>query len=105
VNLFTSGGKYGFAKRDLVSSMPAYSKFTLPTTLVRGDKINVPISVVNNHSSVKNVMVKVKEFVFSPKAAVIDTFSQNLNLGPKSQGTVIFKLNTGTQGHMSQDKI
>lgn len=60
--------------------MPAYSKFTLPKTLVRGDKIDIPISVVNNHSSAKNVMVKVNEYVFSPKPVVVDKFSQDLTL-------------------------
>ena len=90
VNLFRSDGKYGFAKRDLVSSMPAYSKFTLPISLVRGDKIDVPISVVNNHSQPKNVVVRVKEYVFSPRPAEVANFSQDLTLGPKSQGTVVF---------------
>lgn len=85
--------------------MPAYSKFTLPTTLVRGDKIDVPINVVNNHSQAKSVMVKVKEYVFSPNAAVVAEVSHDLTLEPKSQGTVIFKLNTGTDEHMSQDKL
>jgi uncharacterized protein YfaS (alpha-2-macroglobulin family) len=85
--------------------MPVYSKFTLPTTLVRGDKIDVPIRVVNNHSQPKNVMVKVNEYVFSPSSAVVANSAQDLTLGPNSQDIVVFKLNTGTEGHMSQDKL
>jgi hypothetical protein len=64
VNLFSSEGKYAFAYKDLVSSMPAYSKFTLPTSLVMGDKIDVPVNVVNNHNHFKTIQVKIKEYVF-----------------------------------------
>jgi len=66
VNLFSSEGKYGFAYKDVVSSMPAYSKFTLPTSLVIGDQIDVPVNVVNNHRNSKNIEVKIKEYVFNP---------------------------------------
>jgi hypothetical protein len=66
VNLFSSDGKYGFASQDLVSSMPAYSKFTLPTSLVIGDKIDVPVNVVNNHGSTKNIQVRINEYIFKP---------------------------------------
>jgi len=64
VNLFSSEGKYAFASQDLVSSMPAYSKFTLPTTMVMGDKIDVPINIVNNHRTFKLISMKVREYVF-----------------------------------------
>jgi uncharacterized protein YfaS (alpha-2-macroglobulin family) len=50
-NLFSSKGRLSTQKKELTSSMPAYSKFTLPTTLLRGDKVDIPITVVNNYDS------------------------------------------------------
>jgi len=82
VNLFSSDGKYAFASQDLSSSMPAYTKFTLPTSLVVGDKIDIPITVVNNHRTFKNVEMRIKEFVFLPKYRVISEYTEDLELGP-----------------------
>lgn len=48
VNLYTSNGKYAYAKKTLTSSKNLYSKFTLPTTLVRGDRVSIPITIHNN---------------------------------------------------------
>jgi uncharacterized protein YfaS (alpha-2-macroglobulin family) len=65
-NLFSSKGRLSTRKIDLTSSMPAYSKFTLPTTLLRGDKVDIPITVVNNYESAQTVKLRVVESVFSP---------------------------------------
>ena len=48
VNVFSSEGKYGFAKQLLTSSKLVYSKFTLPETLVQGDSFMIPITLSNN---------------------------------------------------------
>ena len=34
--------------KNLTSTMAAYTKFTLPISLVKGDKMNIPITIVNN---------------------------------------------------------
>jgi len=45
--------------------MAVYSKFTLPESLIRGDVFNVPITVVNNHSTTKKVSLVAHEYVFA----------------------------------------
>jgi len=80
--------------------MPAYSKFTLPTTLLRGDKIDIPITVVNNYASAQTVTLKVTESVFSPKLTAVNTMTENVVLGSKSQRKVVYKLDVGTDKHM-----
>jgi hypothetical protein len=65
VNLFSSKGKQSFLKKQLTSSMAVYSKFTLPESLIRGDVFNVPITVVNNHSTTKKVSLVADEYVFA----------------------------------------
>jgi len=69
---------------DLTSSLPAYSKFTLPTTLLRGDKIDIPITVVNNFDAAQTVTLKITESVFSPKLTKVKEQSQSFPLGGKS---------------------
>jgi len=85
--------------------MPAYSQFSLPTSLVVGDKIDVPLSIVNNHKIGKNIQVKIKEYVFSPKYRVVSEYTEDVRLGPKQSKIVTFKLDTSNQDHNSQDKI
>lgn len=105
VNLFSNKGKLSTAKKNLVSSMPAYSKFTLPTTLLRGDKIDIPITVVNNYATAQTVSLKVTESVFSPKLTVVNTKTEEVILGSKSQKKVVYTLDVGTDKHMSQEFI
>lgn len=64
--------------------MPAYSKFTLPTTLLRGDKVEIPITVVNNYDSSQTVSLKVIESVFSPKLTQVQVATYDIPLGAKS---------------------
>jgi hypothetical protein len=51
VNIFSSKGRLSTRQMTLTSALPAYNKFTLPTTLLRGDKVDIPITVVNNYDS------------------------------------------------------
>jgi len=85
--------------------MPAYSKFTLPTTLLRGDVIDIPVTVVNNYPSAQTVSLKVTESVFSPELTVVRSMTTEVTLGSKSQQKVIYKLDVGTEKHMSQDFV
>jgi uncharacterized protein YfaS (alpha-2-macroglobulin family) len=41
----------GFSHIDFSSTKAAVVDFVLPTTLVMGDKIDVPITVSNNHEN------------------------------------------------------
>ena len=83
--------------------MSAYSKFTLPTTLIRGDQLEIPVTVVNNHAKPLTLTLVVNEYVFKPTLTTVNTFSRPLHLSPKSQKEVPYSLNTGTDKHMSQD--
>ena len=47
--MFSSSGKFGTAKKTFGSSRLQYIKATMPASLVQGDKINVPITIVNNN--------------------------------------------------------
>jgi uncharacterized protein YfaS (alpha-2-macroglobulin family) len=51
VNVYSNKGKYGFAKKTITSSKNTYSWFTLPTTLVAGDQLEIPITIFNNRQS------------------------------------------------------
>ena len=73
VNLFSSKGKQRFLKKQLTSSMGAYTKFTLPESLIRGDVFNIPITVVNNHSTTKKVSIVADEYVFGNGKEIIDS--------------------------------
>jgi uncharacterized protein YfaS (alpha-2-macroglobulin family) len=64
--------------------MPAYSKFTLPTTLLRGDKVDIPITVVNNYDSSQTVTLRITESVFSPKLTKVNTQQYEIALDAKS---------------------
>ena len=43
--------------------MLLYQKFTLPTTLIRGDKLDIPITVVNNNIKHQDLTLEVTESV------------------------------------------
>jgi uncharacterized protein YfaS (alpha-2-macroglobulin family) len=64
--------------------MPAYSKFTLPTTLLRGDKVDIPITVVNNYQTSQTVTLKITESIFYPKLTKVNTQEYPIALGAKS---------------------
>ena len=72
VDIFSSNGRYGIAKKTLASSKNLYSQFTLPTTLVRGDKLDIPITVVNNRGKDQELTVLIVEYALSPELAVIN---------------------------------
>jgi uncharacterized protein YfaS (alpha-2-macroglobulin family) len=50
-NVWGSDGSMGFSHIDFSSTKAAVVDFVLPTTLVMGDKIDVPITVSNNHEN------------------------------------------------------
>lgn len=60
VTVFSNTGKYGFLKQTIVSSKMTYSQFTLPSTLITGDSLNIPIQVFNNRDSSQVIKVEVE---------------------------------------------
>jgi len=52
-----------FAESKLISSKNIYSKFSLPTAMLLGDKYNIPITVVNNHKTAKSLVANIKATV------------------------------------------
>ena len=61
VNVFSEDGRYAFTKKTLVSSKNTYSAFTLPPTLVKGDDIEIPITIFNNRKTFQRVEVEIIE--------------------------------------------
>jgi len=62
VNVFSSSGKYGIGKKVIKSSTSAYSQFTLPTTMINGDKIEIPITVTNNRDQNQNIRLEANKY-------------------------------------------
>jgi len=84
VNLFSTKGKQSIGKINLSSSMGAYTKFTLPITLIRGDKLDIPITVVNNHAKDQKISLVVTEYVYSPKLTSVNSKAEDFDLGAKA---------------------
>ena len=85
MNLFSTFGKFSFAKKQLTSSRSVYSQFTLPRTLIRGDVIDIPVSVFNNHQNTKSLTVTVNEYVLKPIQKTVAVVTKNVEVGAKSQ--------------------
>jgi uncharacterized protein YfaS (alpha-2-macroglobulin family) len=102
VNLFSSKGKLATRTISLTSSLPAYNKFTLPTTLLRGDKVDIPITVVNNFSSQQSVTLRVTESVYSPKLTKVNTQDYTVPLEAKSQSKTDHSLNLASDNFKNQ---
>ena len=91
--------------KNLSSSMAAYTKFTLPISLVRGDKMAIPITVVNNQATNQKMTLVVNEQVYTPEATIVNTNTQEIDVNAKSQKQVIYELNSGTAKHLSSNFI
>ena len=85
--------------------MAAYTKFTLPISLVRGDKMSIPITVVNNQATSQTMTLVVNEQVFTPDASTVNTNTQEIDVDAKSQKQVVYELNSGTTKHLSSNFI
>ena len=48
VNVYTPSGKIGTAKKTIISSKNMYIQYTMPISMVKGDRLQVPIQIVNN---------------------------------------------------------
>jgi uncharacterized protein YfaS (alpha-2-macroglobulin family) len=73
-------------KKTLTSSMPAYSKFTLPTTLMRGDKVDIPITITNNYPTDMTVYCSTSKYLISEAERSEEGIDQQqVSLKSKSQ--------------------
>ena len=89
VNVFSADGKYGTAKKTFGSSRLAYSKFSMPASLVQGDKVNVPITITNNNPSVTSFVLKIKEFRDNVSFA-----EEAINVNVETLEQIIYQINT-----------
>jgi hypothetical protein len=81
VNLFSSKGKYAIAKKVIKSSTSAYSQLTLPTTMINGDKIEIPITVTNNRNENQNMRLVAKKYTLKPQhlgKRLVETFNEDV---------------------------
>jgi len=68
---------------NLVSALSVYNKFTLPTTLVRGDELDIPITVVNNRATFAVVKLVIKQYTFNPEKTEIDKQESSYSINKK----------------------
>lgn len=45
VDLMSTKGRLGFAKKTFTSALPLYARFNLPKSMVIGDKLNIPFTI------------------------------------------------------------
>ena len=48
VDLYSSKGRYGFGSKTIKSSVPVFAKFSMPTSLIIGDSLKIPITIYNS---------------------------------------------------------
>jgi len=92
VNVYSNKGKYGFAKKTITSSKNTYSWFTLPTTLVAGDQLQIPITIFNNRQSAQRISVEILES--GEMLKVFNKQEQELIIGANSNWQIAYPLNT-----------
>lgn len=63
VNVFSNKGKFGYLQRTIVSSKMTYSQFTMPSTLISGDALLIPIQVFNNRDESQTIKVGVEQTI------------------------------------------
>jgi hypothetical protein len=51
VDLYSSKGRYGFGSKTVKSSVPVFSKFSVPTSMIAGDMLSVPVTIYNSRST------------------------------------------------------
>ena len=93
VSMFSADGSFGFSKSKIISNKNVYASLTTPITMVRGDVVNIPISVTNNMRESKQIQIVVEE---SPRNER-NSFTTNMNrfkLGMTSLTTMSFLLDT-----------
>lgn len=105
VNLFTNKGKYGTAKKTLKSSRSVYSQFTMPTTFVRGDKLDIPITVSNNRKTSQKVAIVAFEYVLTPAKISVNAMREEVTLPAGGQKQIIYTLDSGSEKHQGQDTV
>lgn len=91
--MFSADGSFGFSKSKIISNKNVYASLTTPITMVRGDVVNIPISVTNNMRESKQIQIVVEE---SPRNER-NSFTTNMNrfkLGMTSLTTMSFLLDT-----------
>ena len=73
------------AKKTLKSSRSVYGQFTLPTTFVRGDKLDIPITVTNNRQFDQKVAIVTFEYVLSPEKTTVNAIREEVTLPANGQ--------------------
>jgi len=75
VNVFSSSGKYAFARKDLESAKLYSSNITLPTYMNDGDKYAIPITVLNKGKTNQTIDVNVQQIVDGKELGETETLS------------------------------
>lgn len=91
VDLVSSKGRFGIWKKTFTSALPLYAKFNLPTSMVIGDKMNIPFTVYSAMDKAIDFdyLILERELSEDGKINVLHMVEKrNQRLQPKSQLTI-----------------
>lgn len=107
MTLYSSHGRIGTFTKSLNSSKTMYSKFSLPSSIVEGDKFDVPITLINNREVPIQVNLEVTKIQQKEKenlGKISETFD-TVTIGPKSQEILKYKMVSGIDEYEQKQKI
>ena len=96
VNVFSSKGKFAFQKKTIVSSKNTYSQFSLPTTLVKGDDIEIPITIFNNRKVLQRVDIEILEE--GQMLAYVNRKEEELIIPSNSRNQIVYRMKADSVG-------
>jgi hypothetical protein len=109
VNMFSNYGKYAFASKEIVSTMPFYADITMPPTIGRGDKEDVPVSIVNDSYDRQFFHLKIKASGVNKGGDTVtegEEFMEDYILvRPKARRTIQYSLDTSKLLGGSVEKV